>query len=39
LPTSPCSPQLLEADCRTVEPLKLANALCRFVGLAEESDD
>ena len=26
-----CSPRLLEVDCRTVEHLKLANALCRFV--------
>ena len=26
-----CSPRLLEVDCRTVEQLKLANALCLFV--------
>ena len=26
-----CSPRLLEVDCRTVEHLKLANALCLFV--------
>jgi predicted RecB family nuclease len=32
-----CSPRLLEVDCRTVEHLKLANALCRFVELAEAS--
>ena len=25
-----CSPRLLEVDCRTVEQLKLANALCLF---------
>lgn len=31
-----CSPQLLEVDCRTVEHLRLANALCRFVELAGE---
>src|SRR5262249_4627001 len=31
-----CSPRLLEVDCRTVEHLKLANALCRFVEFAEE---
>jgi predicted RecB family nuclease len=31
-----CSPRLLEVDCRTVEHLKLANALCRFVEIAEE---
>jgi uncharacterized protein len=30
-----CSPRLLEVDCRTVAHLKLANALCRFVELAE----
>ena len=29
-----CSPRLLEVDCRTVEQLRLANALCRFVELA-----
>ena len=35
-----CSPRLLEVDCRTVEHLKLANALCRFVELAakEQAD-
>ena len=27
-----CSPRLLEVDCRTVEHLRLANALCLFVG-------
>jgi hypothetical protein len=30
-----CSPRLLEVDCRTVEHLKLANALCRFVEIAD----
>jgi predicted RecB family nuclease len=30
-----CSPRLLEVDCRTVEHLKLANALCRFVEMAD----
>jgi superfamily I DNA and/or RNA helicase len=34
-----CSPRLLEVDCRTVEHLKLANALCRFVELAEARPD
>ncbi len=29
------NPRLLEASCRTVEQMKLANALCRFVELAE----
>lgn len=32
-----CSPRLLEVDCHSVEHLKLANALCRFMELAEES--
>ncbi len=31
-----CSPRLLEADCKTVEHMRLANALCRFVELAEQ---
>ena len=29
------SPRLLEADCKTVEQMKLLNALCRFVEVAE----
>jgi uncharacterized protein len=33
-----CSPQLLEVDCRTVEHLRLANALCTFVELAATAD-
>jgi uncharacterized protein len=32
-----CSPRLLEVDCRTVEHLRLANALCRFVELAAQA--
>jgi uncharacterized protein len=31
-----CSPRLLEVDCRTVDHLRLANALCRFVEIARE---
>jgi uncharacterized protein len=31
------SPRLLEADCKTVEQMKLLNALCRFVEVAETS--
>ncbi|MBA3476494.1 MAG: DNA2/NAM7 family helicase [Actinobacteria bacterium] len=31
-----CSPRLLDVDCRTVEHLKLANALCRYVEIAAE---
>jgi uncharacterized protein len=30
-----CSPRLLEVSCRTIEQMRLANALCRFVELAE----
>ena len=30
-----CSPQLLDADCKTVGEMRLANALCRFVELAQ----
>jgi predicted RecB family nuclease len=30
-----CSPRLLEADCRTVDEMRLVNALCRFVELAQ----
>ena len=33
-----CSPRLLEVDCGTVEHLKLADALCRFVELAVVRD-
>ena len=32
-----CSPRLLEADCKSVEQMRLVNALCRFVELAERS--
>ena len=31
-----CSPRLLEVDCRTIDHMRLANALCRFVELASE---
>jgi septum formation topological specificity factor MinE len=31
------SPRLLEADCKTVEQMRLVNALCRFVEAAENS--
>jgi predicted RecB family nuclease len=31
-----CSPRLLEVNCRTIEQMRLANALCRFVELAED---
>ncbi len=30
------SPRLLDADVRTIEQMRLVNALCRFVELAEE---
>ncbi len=29
-----CSPRLLEVNCRSIEQMRLANALCRFVELA-----
>ena len=29
-----CSPRLLDADCKTVDEMRLVNALCRFVELA-----
>jgi len=29
-----CSPRLLEVDCKTIEHMRLANALCRFVEIA-----
>jgi uncharacterized protein len=32
-----CSPRLLEVECRTIEQMRLANALCRFVEMAAES--
>ncbi|MDQ3121055.1 MAG: AAA domain-containing protein [Actinomycetota bacterium] len=32
-----CSPRLLEADCKTIEHMRLANALCRLTELAEPS--
>jgi hypothetical protein len=31
-----CSPRLLEVNARTIEQMRLANALCRFAELAEE---
>jgi len=30
-----CSPRLLDVNCRTIEQMRLANALCRFVDFAE----
>ena len=30
-----CSPRLLEVDCKTIEHMRLANALCRFVEIAD----
>jgi uncharacterized protein len=32
------SPRLLDTECRTVEQIKLVNALCRFVEVAEEQE-
>ena len=33
-----CAPALLDVDCKTVEHMRLANALCRFVELAAIAD-
>jgi hypothetical protein len=30
-----CAPALLDVDCMTIDHMRLANALCRFVELAE----
>ena len=30
------SPRLLDTECRTVEQMKLVNALCRFAEVADE---
>jgi uncharacterized protein len=32
-----CSPRLLEVNCRTIPQMRLANALCRLVEIAESS--
>ena len=33
-----CSPRLFEVRCRTVEQMRLANALCRFVEVAAHEE-
>src|SRR5262249_4311391 len=33
-----CAPRLLEAECRTIDQMRLMNAVCRFVELAETRD-
>jgi predicted RecB family nuclease len=33
-----CSPRLLEVNARTIDQMRLANALCRFVELAERAE-
>jgi uncharacterized protein len=33
-----CSPRLLEVNCRSIPQMRLANALCRFVEVAEEQE-
>jgi uncharacterized protein len=33
-----CSPRLLDVGCRTIEQMRLANALCRFVELANNPE-
>jgi superfamily I DNA and/or RNA helicase len=32
-----CSPRLLEVNCKTIEHMRLANALCRFVEFSDTS--
>ena len=32
-----CTPRLLDADCKTVEQMRLVNAICRFVELADQA--
>ena len=32
-----CSPRLLKVDCRTIEQMRLANALCRLIELASQA--
>jgi uncharacterized protein len=32
------SPQLFEAECRTPRQIQLANAFCRYLGMAEHLD-
>jgi superfamily I DNA and/or RNA helicase len=32
-----CSPRLLEVNARTIDQMRLANALCRFVELAHQA--
>jgi uncharacterized protein len=32
-----CAPELLQAECRTIEQMKLMNAICRFVELSAAS--
>jgi len=34
-----CSPRLLAVDCKTIEHMRLANALCRFVEIADEQSN
>jgi predicted RecB family nuclease len=34
-----CSPRLLEVDCRTIDQMRLANALCRLAEMAKLVDD
>jgi uncharacterized protein len=31
-----CAPRLLDVDCKPVGHMRLSNALCRFVEIAEE---
>jgi len=33
-----CAPRLLEAECRTIDQMRLMNAVCRFVEMAETGE-
>lgn len=33
-----CAPALLDVDCNTIEHMRLANALCRFVEIADDQN-
>jgi len=34
-----CAPRLLEAECRTIDQMRLMNAVCRFVEMAEPNPE
>jgi hypothetical protein len=36
-PPNFCAPALLDVECKTIDHMRLANALCRFVELANKA--